>query len=150
MEILSVSLGHARVLLHRLAHKGWVAPVVPGIYEFIPAERGEVVFVDTNPLALGSVLVEPYAFSFATTAYFYGLMAQASATVYLATPKGKTRELTVRGKKVPGDCHAGTPLFCRERSGCLWEQSENGGGGKGGSGLHRTSRSSRRYSRNCW
>jgi predicted transcriptional regulator of viral defense system len=99
MEILSISPDHIRVLLHRLTQKGWIAPVIPGVYEFIPAERGELAFVDTNPLALGSVLVERYAFSFATAAYFYGLTTQSSATVYIATPNGKTRELTVREKK---------------------------------------------------
>ncbi len=62
-EILSVSGDHARVILHRLVKKGWLAPIVPGIFEVIPAERGEVAFVDTNPLALGSVLVDPYAFA---------------------------------------------------------------------------------------
>jgi len=99
MDILSVSPNHIRVLLHRLTQKGWLAPVVPGVYEFIPAERGEAAFVDTNPLALGSVLVEPYAFSFATAAYFYGLTTQASTTVYIETTKGKTRDITARGKK---------------------------------------------------
>lgn len=99
MDILSISTDHIRVLLHRLVQKGWLVPVVPGIYEFIPAERGEAAFMDTNALALGSVLVEPYAFSFATAAYFYGLTTQASATVYLETTKGKTRDITARGKK---------------------------------------------------
>jgi predicted transcriptional regulator of viral defense system len=99
MDILSVSSDHIRVILHRLTQKGWLAPVVPGVYEFIPAERGEAAFVDTNPLALGSVLVEPYAFSFATAAYFYGLTTQASTTVYIETTKGKTRDITARSKK---------------------------------------------------
>jgi predicted transcriptional regulator of viral defense system len=97
-RILAVSPEHARVLLHRLVRKGWLAPVVPGIYELIPAERGEAAFVDTNPLALGSVLVEPYAFSYATAAFFYGLTTQASATVYLQTTTGKTRTIWAREK----------------------------------------------------
>jgi predicted transcriptional regulator of viral defense system len=99
MDILSISPDYIRVLLYRLVQKGWLAPVVPGIYEFIPAERGEAAFVDTNPLALGSVLIEPYAFSFATAAYFYGLTTQASTTVYLETTKGKTRDISARDKK---------------------------------------------------
>jgi len=99
MDILFISPDYIRVVLHRLVQKGWLAPVVPGVYEYIPAERGEAAFVDTNPLALGSVLVEPYAFSFATAAYFYGLSTQASTIVYLETPKGKTRDITARGKK---------------------------------------------------
>ncbi len=99
MDILFISPDYIRVVLHRLVQKGWLVPVVPGVYEYIPAERGEAAFVDTNPLALGSVLVEPYAFSFATAAYFCGLSTQASTTVYLETTKGKTRNITARGKK---------------------------------------------------
>ena len=99
MEILSISHDYALVALHRLVQKNWLSPVVPGVYELIPAERGEIAFVDTNPLALGSVLIEPYAFSFATAAYFYGLTTQASTSVYLETTKGKTRIITARGKK---------------------------------------------------
>jgi predicted transcriptional regulator of viral defense system len=97
-EILSVSDDHARVILHRLFKKGWLAPVVPGVFELIPAERGEAAFVDTNPLALGSVLVDPYAFAYSTAAYFYGLTTQAPTTVYLQTNTGKTHTITARGK----------------------------------------------------
>lgn len=97
-EILSVADDHARVILHRLVKKGWLAPVVPGIFELIPAERGEVAFVDSNSLALGSVLVNPYAFAYSTAAYFYGLTTQAPTTVYLQTNRGKTHTITARGK----------------------------------------------------
>jgi predicted transcriptional regulator of viral defense system len=97
-DILAVSDDHARVIIHRLVKKGWLAPVVPGTFEYIPAERGEVAFMDTNPLALGSVLVDPYAFAYSTAAYFYGLTTQASTKVYLQTNTGKTHTVTVRGK----------------------------------------------------
>lgn len=97
-QVLSVSDDRARVILHRLVKKGWLAPVVPGIFELIPAERGEVAFVDTNPLALGSVLAEPYAFAYSTAAYFYGLTTQASTMVFLQTNAGKTHTVTARGK----------------------------------------------------
>lgn len=97
-EILSVSDEHARVILHRLRKKGWLATVIPGVFELIPAERGEVAFVESNPLALGSVLIDPYAFSYSTAAYFHGLTTQAPAAVYLQTVTGKTRTITARGK----------------------------------------------------
>jgi len=97
-EILAVSDDHARIILHRLVKKGWLAPVVPGIFELIPAERGEVAFMDTNPLALGSVLADPYAFAYSTAAYFYGLTTQAPTTVFLQTNTGKTHTMTARGK----------------------------------------------------
>jgi predicted transcriptional regulator of viral defense system len=72
--------------------------IVPGKYELIPAERGEYAFPDTNPLFIGSHLVTPYYFSYATAAYFHGLTTQASQTVYIATMDSKTRRLSVREK----------------------------------------------------
>ncbi len=99
MDILDCSYDHARQVLHRLARRRWLALITPGTYELIPAERGEYAFSDTNPLFIGSTLVTPYYFSFATAAFFHGLSTQASATVYIATtvPK-KRRLLIVRGK----------------------------------------------------
>jgi len=99
MAILDCSYDHARQVLHRLARRRWLARITPGTYELIPAERGEHAFPDTNPLFIGSTLVEPYYFSFATAAFFYGLSTQAAATVYIATTARKgQRLLTVRGK----------------------------------------------------
>jgi len=99
MEILGCSYNHARQLLYRLNERQWLARIKSGSYELIPAERGEYAFPDTNPLFIGSKLITPYYFSFATAAFFHGLSTQASATVYLATTKRKGRRvLTVRGK----------------------------------------------------
>lgn len=99
MDILDCSYDHARQVLHRLARRRWLAPIRPGTYELIPAERGEYAFPDTNPLFIGSLLVTPYYFSFATAAFFHGLSTQAAATVYVATTVQKKRRLlTVRGK----------------------------------------------------
>jgi predicted transcriptional regulator of viral defense system len=100
MAILDCSYDHARQLLHRLARRRWLVPLTPGKYELIPAERGEHAFPDTNPLFIGSTLVTPYYFSFATAAFFHGLSTQASATVYLATTVRTGRRLyQVRGKE---------------------------------------------------
>ena len=99
MSVLGCSYDHARQVLHRLARHRWLSRITAGKYELIPAERGEHAFPDTNPLFIGSTLVEPYYFSFATAAFFYGLSTQAPATVYIATPLRKGRRLlTVRGK----------------------------------------------------
>jgi predicted transcriptional regulator of viral defense system len=99
MDILDCSYDHARQVLHRLSHRRWLAPITPGKYELIPAERGEHAFPDTNPLFIGSTLVTPYYFSFATASFFHGLSTQASAIVYIATTVRKGRRLlTVRGK----------------------------------------------------
>jgi len=99
MDVLGCSYDHARQVLHRLARRRWLAPITPGTYELIPAERGEHAFPNTNPLFIGSTLVTPYYFSFATAAFFHGLSTQAAATVYIATTvRKKRRLLTVRGK----------------------------------------------------
>jgi predicted transcriptional regulator of viral defense system len=100
MATLDCSYDHARRVLHRLAQSRWLAPLTPGKYELIPAERGEYAFPDTNPLFIGSALVESYYFSFATAAYFHGLSTQASATVHIATSVRTRRRLyEVRGKE---------------------------------------------------
>jgi predicted transcriptional regulator of viral defense system len=100
MTILDCSYEYARQILRRLARDGWLARIRSGTYEVIPAERGPHAFVDTNPLFIGSTLVTPYYFSFATAAFFHGLSTQAAATVYLATTKrvGR-RRVAVRGKE---------------------------------------------------
>lgn len=99
MDVLDCSYDHARQVLNRLASRRWLALIRPGTYELIPAERGEHAFSDTNPLFIGSMLVIPYYFSFATAAFFHGLSTQASATVYIATTvRKKHRLLIVRDK----------------------------------------------------
>lgn len=97
-SILSVSDNYARLVLHRLAQDHWLAPIKPGTYELIPAERGEHAFVDTNPYFAGSLLVQPYYFAYSTAAYFHGLSTQSPAIVYLATPTSKTHLRRVRNK----------------------------------------------------
>lgn len=99
MALLGCSYNHARQILHRLAQRRWLAPLTPGKYELIPAERGQYAFPDTNPLFIGSTLVEPYYFSYATAATYHGLSTQAAATVYIATSERKAKRLrTVRDK----------------------------------------------------
>lgn len=98
MQILGCSYDHARQILHRLAQRQWLSPIAPGRYELIPANRGVHAFVDTNPFFIGSTLVKPYYFSFATAAYFYGLSTQSPATVYIATNAGRAHRRLVRDK----------------------------------------------------
>ncbi len=100
MAILDRSYDQTRLVLHRLARRRWLAPITAGKYELIPAERGEHAFPDTNPLFIGSTLVTPYYFSYATAAFFHGLSTQASATVYIATTAyNGCRLRTVRDKE---------------------------------------------------
>jgi predicted transcriptional regulator of viral defense system len=99
MKILGVSYDHARQLLHDLARDRWLARIRAGKYELIPAERGEYAFPDTNPLFLGSVLVQPYYYSFATAAFFHGLTTQSSQVVFIATSQDLPRRRLVREKE---------------------------------------------------
>jgi len=99
MKILGVSYDHARQLLHGLARDRWLARIQSGKYELIPAERGEHAFPDTNPLFLGSVLVQPYYYSFSTGAFFHGLSTQASQMVFIATSQDLPRRRLVREKE---------------------------------------------------
>ncbi|MBN1453274.1 MAG: hypothetical protein JW963_19830 [Anaerolineales bacterium] len=99
MKILGVSYDHARQLLHDLVRDRWLARIQAGKFEVIPAERGEYAFSDTNPLFLGSVLIWPYYYSFATAAFFHGLSTQASQTVFIATPQDLPRRRLVREKE---------------------------------------------------
>lgn len=98
MLILDCSYDRARQVIHRLVRDGWLAPITRGKYELIPARRGQHAFADPNPLFVGSLLVTPYYFSYATAAFYHALSSQASATVYVATTAQPwKRVVAVRG-----------------------------------------------------
>jgi predicted transcriptional regulator of viral defense system len=99
IKILGVSYDHARRLLHDLTRHHWLVRIQPGKYEHIPVERGENAFPDTNPLFLGSVLIQPYYYSFATAAFFHGLTTQASQVVFIATSQDLPRRRLVRERE---------------------------------------------------
>jgi len=96
MDILGCSYAHARKLAHQLAKKRWLERLAPGKYQFIPASRGRAAVPDMNPLLAGSVLVDPYYYSYATANHFYGFTPQVPATVYIATTHPK-RPTEIRG-----------------------------------------------------
>lgn len=96
MDILGCSYGHARKLAHQLEKKRWLDRLGPGKYQFIPASRGSQAVPDMNPLLAGSVLIEPYYYSYATANHFYGFSTQVPATVYVATTKTR-RPTEIRG-----------------------------------------------------
>ncbi len=84
-QITHGSYPQARRLAHTLQHKLWLTRVAPGKYLFIPANRGREAVPDMNPLLVGSALVSPYYFAYATANHHYGFTPQIPATVYLAT-----------------------------------------------------------------
>lgn len=80
-----VSGGFARLLAHRLIRKGWLQRLRRGIYLLNPSRHGPDALPDTDPLRIGSRLVSPYYFGFATAAELEGLLPQASRVYYLVT-----------------------------------------------------------------
>ena len=88
LEDLRAALGaseeYARYVAHRLVRKGWLERLRPGLFQFIPAERGRDAVADMNPLLAGAALVGPYFFSFGTACTHHGFTEQVFAEVYLA------------------------------------------------------------------
>lgn len=81
---------YAWAVIHRLEEKKWLERIKRGFYLFIPAEYGyEERFPPMDPLLVGSVLVEPYYYSYATSNAHYGFTTQIRPTVYIATTKAK-------------------------------------------------------------
>ncbi len=80
-----VSPGFARKLAHDLVRRGWLQRVRRGTYLLNPSRHGPDALPDTDPLRVGSRLVDPYYFGFATAAELEGLFPQASRVYYIVT-----------------------------------------------------------------
>ena len=94
-EMLGSSQAYARYLAFRLVKKGWLERLRPGLFHLVPADRGREGVADTNPLAAGAVLVDPYFYSFGTACLHHGLTRQVFAEIYIASPHRRRPE-TVR------------------------------------------------------
>jgi len=81
----AVSPGFARKLAHDLVRRGWLQRVRRGTYLLNPSRHGPDALPDTDPFRLGSRLVNPYYFGFATAAELEGLFPQASRVYYIVT-----------------------------------------------------------------
>jgi predicted transcriptional regulator of viral defense system len=97
-KVLGASENYARFLAHRLARKGWLERLRPGLFQLVPADRGREGVADSNPLAPGAVLVEPYFYSFGTACTHHGLTEQVFAEVYVASQERRRPE-TIRDKR---------------------------------------------------
>jgi len=95
---LDCTQGYAHFMAHRLVKKGWLERLRPGLYQLVPADRGREGVGDTNPLAAGAVLTDPYFFSFATACTHHGLTEQVFAEVYLVT-RNRLKPRVVRGTR---------------------------------------------------
>ena len=89
---------YARYLAHRLVRKGWLERLRPGLYQLVPADRGQEGIADSNPLAAGAVLAKPYFFSFGTACTYHGLTEQVFSEVYVACRERHRPEI-IRGKR---------------------------------------------------
>lgn len=81
-----ISPGFARKLAHDLVQRRWLQRVRRGTYLLNPSHHGPDALPDTDPLRLGSRLLERYYFGFATAAELQGLFPQASQVYYIVTP----------------------------------------------------------------
>ena len=84
-ERAGVSAGFARKLAHDLVQRGWLQRARRGTYLLNPSRHGPDALPDTDPLRIGSRLLEPYYFGFATAAELEGLFPQASRLYYIVT-----------------------------------------------------------------
>jgi predicted transcriptional regulator of viral defense system len=80
-----VSPGFARKLAHELVRKQWLQRLRRGTYLLNPSQHGPDALPDTDPLRVGSRLVEPYYFGYATAAELRGLLPQASRVYFIVT-----------------------------------------------------------------
>ena len=97
-DALGVTEEYARYVAHRLVRKGWLERLRPGLFQFIPADRGREAIVDTNPLLAGAALLRPYFFSFGTACTHHGLTEQVFAEVYIACRQRRRQEV-IRGTR---------------------------------------------------
>lgn len=89
-ERASITPGHARKLAHDLVRKRWLQRIRRGVYLLNPGRHGPDALPDTDPLRLGSRLVDPYYFGFATAAELHGVLPQASHVYYVVTTSRAT------------------------------------------------------------
>lgn len=80
-----VSPGFARKLAHGLVRKQWLQRIRRGTYLLNPSRHGPDALPDTDPLRVGSRMVAPYYFGYATAAELLGLLPQASRVYYVVT-----------------------------------------------------------------
>jgi predicted transcriptional regulator of viral defense system len=81
-----VRRGFARKLAHDLVRKGWIQRVGRGRYLLNPSKHGPEAVPDADPLRVGSHIVRPYHFGYASAAELWGFLLQVGRVYYIATP----------------------------------------------------------------
>jgi predicted transcriptional regulator of viral defense system len=87
VELLDGSPQRADKVIRALRKKKWLERISGGRYLLIPADRGPEGIPESNMLALGRYLVEPYYFAYVTAAAHYRFTPQSRSTVWIATTK---------------------------------------------------------------
>lgn len=95
MTLFNCSYSNAKNIIHRLVKKNWLEAVSKGKYFLISADSGTEGIPTTNSFLIGSLLIDPYYFSYGTANSFYGFTTQVPSTVYIATIKSR-RNFTIR------------------------------------------------------
>ena len=95
IELLEGSKGRADKVIRSLKQKNWLQQLSRGDYLLIPAERGPFGIPDSNMLAIGSHLVEPYYYGYATAAEYYHFTAQSRSVAWIVTTR-QVPERTIR------------------------------------------------------
>jgi len=83
-------------VIRSLRKKRWIERIVRGRYLLIPADRGLEGVPEGNVLLVGSQIVDPYYFGYATAAAHYSFTTQSRHTVWIASTK------PVRPKRIRG------------------------------------------------
>jgi len=94
-SMLGRSEGYARSFAHRLVEKRWLERIRPGLFQLIPADRGREGVGDTNPLAVGALLADPYFYSYGTACTHHGFTEQVFAQAYVVC-RASRRPVRVR------------------------------------------------------
>lgn len=89
-----ISRGFARKLAHDLVRKGWIQRVGRGRYLLNPGRHGPDAIPDTDPLRVGSHIVSPYYFGYASAAELWGFLLQAGRVYYIVSPVRTSVRLT--------------------------------------------------------
>ncbi len=93
-----VGRAFARKLAHGLVRKGWLQRVGRAKYLLNPVTFGPDALPDTDPFRVGSRIVRPYYFGYATAAELWGFALQLGRIYYVVTPTRTSVHLVHAGR----------------------------------------------------
>lgn len=120
---------NAKIAIHRLMAKGWLAPIEKGKYLIIPFEAGPSRKWTEDAAIIATALVQPAAIAYWSAIRHWNWTEQIPRIVYVQTTRRKSRPrrkifgvqyeiVTVAGKKFFGlakDWRNGKPFFVTDR-----------------------------------